>query len=180
MKKIMITACVAMLGVASYAASAEWMAEGIATYVAGTTIDDAKIYAFESTTLTQDAFLGLLAASDASWVTSSFLAEAYDDGAAMGTVTGYANGAATSNWLAIFDSKGNVLVSDIVTDAIGGAGQSAAPSFDLAAASSAGLFTAASGAYTSNGAGWYAVPEPTSGLLMLLGMAGLALKRKRA
>ena len=30
------------------------------------------------------------------------------------------------------------------------------------------------------GAGWYAVPEPTSGLLLLLGMAGLALKRKRA
>ena len=29
---------------------------------------------------------------------------------------------------------------------------------------------------------WYAVavPEPTSGLLMLLGMAGLALRRKRA
>ena len=27
---------------------------------------------------------------------------------------------------------------------------------------------------------WAAVPEPTSGLLMLLGMAGLALKRKRA
>ena len=39
--------------------------------------------------------------------------------------------------------------------------------------------------YTANGAGWYGaasapVPEPTSGLLMLLGMAGLALKRKRA
>jgi hypothetical protein len=33
------------------------------------------------------------------------------------------------------------------------------------------------------GAGWYsasAVPEPTSGLLLLLGVAGLALKRKRA
>lgn len=31
-------------------------------------------------------------------------------------------------------------------------------------------------------AGWYtqSVPEPTSGLLMLLGMAGLALRRKRA
>ena len=28
--------------------------------------------------------------------------------------------------------------------------------------------------------GWYAVPEPTSGLLLLLGVAGLALKRKRA
>ena len=28
--------------------------------------------------------------------------------------------------------------------------------------------------------GWQTVPEPTSGLLMLLGMAGLALRRKRA
>ena len=39
---------------------------------------------------------------------------------------------------------------------------------------------------TGSGAGWYmtkeasAVPEPTSGLLMLLGVAGLALRRKRA
>ena len=30
------------------------------------------------------------------------------------------------------------------------------------------------------GAGWYNVPEPTSGLLMLLGVAGLALRRRRA
>ena len=39
---------------------------------------------------------------------------------------------------------------------------------------------AASAGYS--GAGWYSasVPEPTSGLLLLLGMAGLALKRKRA
>ena len=29
------------------------------------------------------------------------------------------------------------------------------------------------------GTAWTPVPEPTSGLLMLLGMAGLALKRKR-
>ena len=33
---------------------------------------------------------------------------------------------------------------------------------------------------TSTAGAWQAVPEPTSGLLMLLGMAGLALKRKRA
>ena len=33
---------------------------------------------------------------------------------------------------------------------------------------------------TQNASNWAAVPEPTSGLLMLLGVAGLALKRKRA
>ena len=30
------------------------------------------------------------------------------------------------------------------------------------------------------GSNWQAIPEPTSGLLLLLGVAGLALKRKRA
>ena len=33
---------------------------------------------------------------------------------------------------------------------------------------------------TQNPSNWANVPEPTSGLLLLLGMAGLALKRKRA
>lgn len=51
-------------------------------------------------------------------------------------------------------------------------------------------FTSATGAkaliwgdqtsYTQGAGKWSAVPEPTSGLLMLLGMAGLALRRKRA
>ena len=31
-----------------------------------------------------------------------------------------------------------------------------------------------------DGSNWQAVPEPTSGLLLLIGVAGLALKRKRA
>ena len=51
---------------------------------------------------------------------------------------------------------------------------------DAGATSSAAAMSA-SGGY--QGAGWYSVanvPEPTSGLLMLLGVAGLALKRKRA
>ena len=45
----------------------------------------------------------------------------------------------------------------------------------------AGNYGGLSGSATAGSeASWSPVPEPTSGLLMLLGMAGLALKRKRA
>ena len=37
-----------------------------------------------------------------------------------------------------------------------------------------------SGSSAWSSGGWQAVPEPTSGLLLLLGVAGLALKRKKA
>lgn len=52
--------------------------------------------------------------------------------------------------------------------------------FNAAGTSGAAAMSASGG---WQGAGWYTasnVPEPTSGLLMLLGVAGLALKRKRA
>ena len=45
-------------------------------------------------------------------------------------------------------------------------------------ATSSEAFKLASNGY--QGAGWYAIPEPTSGLMILLGLAGLALRRKQA
>ncbi|MBR3221454.1 MAG: PEP-CTERM sorting domain-containing protein [Kiritimatiellae bacterium] len=49
---------------------------------------------------------------------------------------------------------------------------------ETATAKALGVGTA-SISFEGNGT-WTAAPEPTSGLLLLLGMAGLALKRKRA
>ena len=43
-----------------------------------------------------------------------------------------------------------------------------------------GDFDGSHGAFETNGGGTWNVPEPTSGLLLLLGVAGLALRRKQA
>ena len=68
------------------------------------------------------------------------------------------------------DAKANLNVSDL--------GETK-PAFALKSQSNSGVINDASKGYA--GAGWYgAVPEPTSGLLLLLGVASLALRRRRA
>ena len=80
------------------------------------------------------------------------------------------------NYFQVFVDGDNVYISDTFTVSVKTTGNSNI-SFQNNESRTA-LKQAADG-YA--GGGWYAaVPEPTSGLLMLLGMAGLALRRKRA
>jgi hypothetical protein len=72
----------------------------------------------------------------------------------------------------IADAK-NYVVSDVLTITANAAGSTVPATFGSMAGTGTGKL--AGYAWTAT-----AVPEPTSGLLMLLGVAGLALKRKRA
>ena len=69
----------------------------------------------------------------------------------------------------------NIYITDTLTTGVAGTGNT---NFAFGNDESRTALKMAADGYA--GGGWYAVPEPTSGLLMLLGMAGLALRRKRA
>ena len=188
MKKLIITLAVVAMGVAANAASFTWTTKGRIYDGAG----DSAAYATGMT-----AYLMF-----ASTISQADLVESFLDNAATAkaTVTG---GAAKSS---VINSEARVAETTAFTVSVtesqtayyvifngdkmyvsgtkGANYNSLAPdevnAIEFAAETTASKATFASTTTTYAGAGWYAVPEPTSGLLMLLGMAGLALRRRRA
>jgi hypothetical protein len=128
----------------------------VADYAAGTA-DMAKLTAINAGTIGADGTIAEVAGSTTSL---SGLQDAY---------------------VALFDSANNLFISDKISGSID---EMSITSFIFEEAQTGDIW--ANNGDASNGyqgAGWYsaaAVPEPTSGLLLLLGMAGLALRRKQA
>ena len=194
MKKLMVALAVAAMAVASQAATARWGSGTL--YVPGTT--STKLAAsygasasFYSLTAAQYAALetaisdaGLEAADEI----STYLYNTYKDKEATKGPLNFMSGASTITESATY-AKGDTAYGVLLyttydnTDKTG----------DLYYIANMGQITYASDAtitksnmgtnlYGAGGAAlsWQTVPEPTSGLLLLLGMAGLALKRKHA
>ena len=195
MKKLMIAAVAALLAVVSNAASVKWAsgtiytasnAEGTSgsgtSYRAntGTRLVTAYLY-----TLTADQYATALTMSTADLYSnySSTAATATKTSTAMGLADITQSGLPDGSTEAPQTVYGLVLYVDTATaaayDGVDAFVKSYVGSATWQNTTGANLSNLASSQanWTAVGA---AVPEPTSGLLMLLGMAGLALRRRRA
>ena len=192
MKKLII-ACVAVaMAAATQAASINWTISNIYTPTDSTAKFDAGtisawVFVTANTTdkttgipvTTLAAVQAVLDSGDLTGLSS--LAATHGTNASAGMFTG-------ASGLEGF-SSGSLTAFAVVVDSTDLA---SAQNYFLASggAEKTATFTSATGAktlawgsqasITQAAGGWTAVPEPTSGLLLLLGMAGLALKRKVA
>lgn len=197
MKKLMIVAAALVTGLWAQASSVAWTCTGV-TGKTGSTLDVGSIYVFfvagNSKADTSswaglegkgaDALIAAVAGANYNYKKSD-LSNAgsgvfsYNVGTAGSALAlddvGISGGTKYSAYAVIFDTETISDDSNFYVTAASAASTTYADSSSLTKSYS---LTASSSATASN---WYAVaPEPTSGLLMLLGMAGLALRRKRA
>ena len=189
MKKLIIAACAVAFAAGVQAASISWMtmgafydtdgdAGGWATVAAGTPAYFVFVNSYSQADLVADFAAGTVNNAKLTAINSGTVG-------ADGTVAKVTGSSTTlsgsqSAYVVLFEGTDNMFISDSLTLTIDEL-MGSTYTFDEALT---GDIWAKNGLATAgySAPGWYSasVPEPTSGLLMLLGMAGLALRRRRA
>ena len=187
MKKLMIAALAVAFAAVAQAASFNWQNTGSRTtgtiynYTGAVIGENVVAYLFDVATISQEQLLSAVRGgadiATLSWVDSQ---KSNSSSKIVASNTPFEHGEIGKDYtffFAILDKANEqILISDTAM-AQGLQGDTATASFTGSTTWSKNSLGEAS--YTS--AGWYStVPEPTSALLLLLGMGGLALKRKQA
>lgn len=161
MKKLLIIAAVLVAGIAANAASFRWSANSIYSPVDSTALYNG------SASLFCDA-IGTDALSTVAVVNGAIANTTFNDSS---FATKFEAGTTYDFYFVIEDT-----INDIEWT------YTASKSAKAQASSTPSISFGSQATMSTTGGGWTssAVPEPTSGLLMLLGVAGLALRRRRA
>lgn len=179
MKKLIIAAVGTMLGIAANAAAVTW---GL-TNITASPDNEAKagMAAYFMDATTYSAFTALDADKVADYVAANYTYSGTTQ-LVSGRTGSSINIAVTSGTLSAGDTaNGYIVLFDTASAADANNFAYTAAMSEKVPATGANI-TLSYGTFASATSGWQttAVPEPTSGLLMLLGVAGLALRRRRA
>ena len=185
MKKIMIALAAISMAVAAHAASAPWKATITNIYTGNSTDKFAgSVYIMDAALYSMEDVYNNFAKSEGAWTaatlgTSAAATITAANGAAANKTFEYGTGGSNYDFYAVVVNGDNLYFSNLLEDK---AASTSATATTLAFGTQAtGSKLPATAGFQGAGA-WsaVAVPEPTSGLLMLVGLAGLALRRRRA
>jgi len=179
MKKLMCVVGAVAIAASAQAASVKWTCTNV--YAPnGTDKMDGVAYFVNAATLSQESLASLKSASDFTTALSGMYSwtptTAGNYGAtATNAELGFSDSSDYTGYLLIFDTATITDESKYYTTSVKSVPTLAGTETASVSFMSQATPSRAEGAWTSVN-----VPEPTSGLLMLIGMAGLALRRKRA
>lgn len=185
MKKLIIFAAAAFIACASNAAVANWRFGAANVYAGSSEKYSGTAYVFDSAVITMSALYDAVVADSTYLSGNAIASKDVVSGAitAVSTVVDFSYGNAGSSYNLYFAILDGDKIYFSNEKSVTGNGSAAGASLAFGTQNNNTTTfsaTAPSGTGFAGAGHWSSVPEPTSGLLLLLGMAGLALKRKQA